>query len=209
VTKLDDCCPGEEVFGDPNGMHTHDCPVYLATVARIEANHRSEMRLRRPRLDEPQPPASGGVVETGPATDVVKQAKPFLQQCGPCDYGLVEMSCSCAGGDYRPAMIALVREVERLRRYGASALQLTYERGLAEGRRQATEGWELQWGVLFADVTDTQRFATEESARKLAGPYDDVMIRPVGPWRRAEPTPSEGEGNEDHAGIDTADRSEP
>lgn len=26
------CCPGESLRGDPHGMHTHDCPTYLAFV---------------------------------------------------------------------------------------------------------------------------------------------------------------------------------
>lgn len=32
------CCPGETLRGDPHGMHTHDCPVYLANVAAWEAS---------------------------------------------------------------------------------------------------------------------------------------------------------------------------
>ncbi len=67
-------------------------------------------------------------------------------------------------------------------------LQAEFERGVAEGRRQATEGWKRHWGVSFADVSDVQRFATEESARKLAGPHDWVMYRLVGPWETAEQT---------------------
>lgn len=31
-----DCCPGEPCYGDPHGMHTMDCPVYLANVAALE-----------------------------------------------------------------------------------------------------------------------------------------------------------------------------
>lgn len=41
----------------------------------------------------------------------------WLKQCGPCDFGLHEMSCACPPGDadYRPVMARLVCEVERLR----------------------------------------------------------------------------------------------
>lgn len=39
----------------------------------------------------------------------------FLQRCGLCDYGITSAPCRCAGRDYRPTMLALVREVERLR----------------------------------------------------------------------------------------------
>jgi hypothetical protein len=30
------CCPGESFRGDPHGMHTHDCPTYLASMAAFE-----------------------------------------------------------------------------------------------------------------------------------------------------------------------------
>lgn len=46
--------------------------------------------------------------------DILTRAVPFLNQCGSCDAGL-PMSCSCPTGDYRPVMLELVREVERLR----------------------------------------------------------------------------------------------
>jgi hypothetical protein len=46
----DDCCAGAPCAGDPNGMHTLDCPVYLANVAAWEAS--------RPRPEpKPWPPA--------------------------------------------------------------------------------------------------------------------------------------------------------
>lgn len=32
-------------------------------------------------------------------------------QCGPCDYGLVEFGCSCAG-DPRPLLLELMAELE-------------------------------------------------------------------------------------------------
>lgn len=38
----------------------------------------------------------------------------WLNQCGPCDYGMPEYGCTHPGGDYRPVMLELVREVERL-----------------------------------------------------------------------------------------------
>lgn len=41
-------------------------------------------------------------------------ANEFLNQCGPCDYG-VSGACNCPHRDYRSAMSDLVREVERLR----------------------------------------------------------------------------------------------
>lgn len=46
--------------------------------------------------------------------DTLDRALPFLNQCGSCDAGL-PMDCTCPQGDYRPVMLDLVREVERLR----------------------------------------------------------------------------------------------
>ncbi len=46
--------------------------------------------------------------------DLFSRAAPFLNQCGPCGYGL-PTSCTCPAGDWRPVMAELVREVERLR----------------------------------------------------------------------------------------------
>lgn len=47
--------------------------------------------------------------------DVVDRARPFMLQCGPCDYGLPEYGCNCPEGDFRPIVSDLVTEVERLR----------------------------------------------------------------------------------------------
>ena len=49
-----DCCEGEPAFGDPRGLHSLDCPVYLDTVARLEA--RRAMRCHGdPSLFNPAP----------------------------------------------------------------------------------------------------------------------------------------------------------
>lgn len=36
--KGDDCCPGEPCYGDPRGLHSEDCPVYLANMETYEAS---------------------------------------------------------------------------------------------------------------------------------------------------------------------------
>lgn len=46
--------------------------------------------------------------------DLTAIRKEWLNQCGPCDYGLVEMGCACPVGDYRPIIVKLADEVERL-----------------------------------------------------------------------------------------------
>lgn len=52
--------------------------------------------------------------------DLLKRAEPFLNQCASCDYGL-PTSCTCPDGDYRPVMLDLVREAERLRAVAEAA----------------------------------------------------------------------------------------
>lgn len=37
-----DCCEGEPCYGDPKGLHSDDCPEYLASMAAFEANRRRE-----------------------------------------------------------------------------------------------------------------------------------------------------------------------
>lgn len=39
----------------------------------------------------------------------------WLNQCGPCDFGMPEYPCMCAQGDPRLVILKLVNEVERLR----------------------------------------------------------------------------------------------
>jgi hypothetical protein len=38
----------------------------------------------------------------------------FLNQCGSCDAG-ISVNCACADRDYRPTMLALVREAKHYR----------------------------------------------------------------------------------------------
>src|SRR6185369_9942045 len=70
-----------------------------------------------------------------------------------------------------------------------------YERGLAEGRRQATEGWEREhlWGVVLDHGDEPQyKCGSEEDARSFAltRPGSRVVrqttARLVGPWEPAE-----------------------
>lgn len=74
-------------------------------------------------------------------------------------------------------------------------LQAEFERGVAEGRRQATEGWERQWGVelppLFGDEAGVHLCEDEALAHHVAlrEPESRVVSRLVGPW---EPTEQDG-----------------
>jgi hypothetical protein len=47
-------------------------------------------------------------------TDILARAEPFLNQCGSCAADL-PAACTRTAADFRPVMLDLVREVERLR----------------------------------------------------------------------------------------------
>lgn len=50
-----------------------------------------------------------------PDLDLEAIKRTWLNQCGPCDYGMPECGCTHPQEDYRPVILSLVREVERLR----------------------------------------------------------------------------------------------
>lgn len=79
-----------------------------------------------------------------------------------------------------------------------TALVQLLVRGIAEGLRQATEGWEREWGVS-ADagvyVYPDQRAARETSLHSDWG--RPVVSRLVGPWEPAEqPEPAREEARD-------------
>jgi hypothetical protein len=71
-----------------------------------------------------------------------------------------------------------------------------YERGVAEGRRQATEGWDREWAFENrANLTipiagdDVLRFEAMIAQRQAAGEETGRLVsRLVGPWEPAEQT---------------------
>lgn len=83
-----------------------------------------------------------------------------------------------------------------------AAVEAAYARGIAEGRRQATEGWERQWGFKHADDSQPEPCGRCEGVLQgtlAAGraPDSDTFSRLVGPWETAEhpePAPSSGQG---------------
>jgi hypothetical protein len=80
-----DCCPGEPFRDDPDGLHTLDCPVYLANMAAWEAFARS--RTAQPGEVTRYGAMPGGILaytEGAPAVDVEALKQSFLAaQSGP------------------------------------------------------------------------------------------------------------------------------
>lgn len=68
-------------------------------------------------LSRPNGPASGpgSSSRAQGQPDVLAAAEPFVQPCGPHDYGVDTVGCACPTGDYRPVMVRLMEEVKRLR----------------------------------------------------------------------------------------------
>lgn len=76
-----------------------------------------------------------------------------------------------------------------LERWAVRREQAAYTRGVAEGRRQATEGLTREWGVAYPARRWPLSFDTDESeARAFADRGDDrsVVSRLVGPWEPTE-----------------------
>ena len=67
-----DCCVGEPCYGDPKGLHSDDCPVYLANMAAFEANRRRE----REQHDAER---AAQVARNAPAVDGLRRAITHLR----------------------------------------------------------------------------------------------------------------------------------
>jgi len=71
------------------------------------------------------------------------------------------------------------------------AAAAAYQRGLTEGRRQAAEGWEREWGVALRGHAASCVLSERDARGIAAGCPDDlkaeVFSRLVGPWEPAEP----------------------
>ncbi len=66
-------------------------------------------------------------------------------------------------------------------------LTATWQSAVAEGRRQATEGWEREWGYTWGERKAAAWCRSEADARRFAA-LDltrTVVSRLVGPWEHA------------------------
>jgi hypothetical protein len=106
------------------------------------------------------------------AGDVVEQAAPFLRQCGTCDAG-VRGPCTCNLADYRPTMLALVREVERLRPLVGDA-RTGYDQAVAvlAAVAQRTGSPAAGWAANYLRV-DPDRLAPPLMTPRGDHPYTD------------------------------------
>lgn len=65
-----------------------------------------------------------------------------------------------------------------------------WQAGIAEGLRQATEGWDREWLVNHPPYGGADTFVTEGSAREEAARVGrPVFVRLVGPWEPAAEQP--------------------
>lgn len=81
--------------------------------------------------------------------DLDAVAAKWLQQCGYCDAGIGE--CAHPEDDYRPVMLSLVREIERLRR------ELAESRSLIDQMHRAGDHSALTGAWLQRDTAIEQR----------------------------------------------------
>ena len=95
-----DCCPGEPAHGDPHGMHTFDCPVYLANMAALE-------RWNRNRADNP-PPETQTLRQAG----LIAQWDAWQCQACGCRYGQPYDQHGApgpCGGELEPVTVTITR----------------------------------------------------------------------------------------------------
>lgn len=126
MPKPDDCCPGEPCMGDPRGMHTFDCPVYLANVEAWEADRRCR--------DAPKPDPLADGTEPNAAR--------VLQRIIRSQTGVIVKEHIC-------------------RRIINAVVEPARAQGIAEGRRQATEGWERESLTIAQETLAAQAQALD------------------------------------------------
>lgn len=101
-------------------------------------------------------------MQTRTSLDLRAIEEEFLNQCGPCDFGM-SGACDCATRDYRGTMLDLVREVERLREVEA-------ERDEA---RRACADLAMQLAAAIVEIGDL-RADRNEQYRTLTGHADQA-----------------------------------
>lgn len=84
----------------------------------------------------------------------------WLNQCGACDAGLPEYGCTHPDEDYRPVMLRLVEEIERLR----GGMRVQY--GIGEKGRIGAASSRVEAAELAPFSADKK-----------------VYVRVVGPWQ--------------------------
>lgn len=166
------CCPGESLRGDPFGMHTHDCPFYLANIEAWEAQ-------RGPVTPQPWPPQLPRPLTQADADERERLAY---------ERGKAEGYDACA---------------DELNDKALRAIKAAFRDGRHLGLREATEGWEREWGVDLHG-RGGHCVMDEHAARGIAAECRDrldhlepkVLSRLVDPWEPADqPEPAREEAD--------------
>lgn len=79
------------------------------------------------------------------ALDLTAIREELLNRCGSCD----ATACVCPKQDYRPTMLALVREVERLRA-GLKELVVDFDEIATTARANQDESWRTAKTTVIA-----------------------------------------------------------
>lgn len=133
--------------------------------------------------------------------DLDEITEKWLNECGACDFGLSEYGCHCPADEenYRPVMLTLVREVQRLqaelarwesgqRRKGLPVVEsvpdgLHYAALLV--RSIGTEGGEEHDRLLAEASQRLKRLSDLASYLLAAQQRDDEIAEAARAWRRA------------------------
>lgn len=106
--------------------------------------------------------------------DVLEAAKPWMQQCGPHDYGIQAGSCGCPpDGDPRPIVSKLAGELEAARK---ALLDVTdvfgYHLTNDEVAEQIREGWQGVPQRVAEDLSELRAKVSRVEAL-LSDPYQE------------------------------------
>jgi hypothetical protein len=100
----------------------------------------------------------------------------WLQQCGPCDYGVTSAPCNCPPGDYRSVLLRAVDELDALReRVRVAELVcalsgITSPAGEGDRDKALTQAWQ-DWSHAYRS---THELVPAEVVADLARRRDEV-----------------------------------
>lgn len=172
------------------GMHPTDCPAYVAGIATLrERLTAAPIRLTRSPADERDSLARRLSVRFAEAEELRAQMAQLRDERDAAyERGVAEgrrQAVTALALQLGHDLVTDVAEAD-LEPWFRAALQTANE----QGRRQATEGWDREWGLAMHGHPG-QCVLNEHAARGIAAdptaPADTkVLSRLVGPWEPAE-----------------------